>query len=60
MVFQALRLEKEIRQNRINLALKYCFQKNISTDEMDENDLLAIYNLLVIKGLKQKEEILKK
>ena len=42
----------------MNLALKYCFQKNIDTNEMSEDDLLSIYSLLVFKGQKEKKKIL--
>jgi hypothetical protein len=58
MVFQALRLENEIKHQRMNLALRYCFQKNIDTNKMSEDDLLSIYSLLVFKGQKEKKKIL--
>lgn len=58
MTFQVLRLENEIKNKRIELARRYCFQKNINTDFMSEEDLLSIYSLLVIKGQEEKKKLL--
>ena len=55
-----IELENKIKVERIELAKTYAANNGINTNQMTEDDLLAIYSCLVIKAKKINKNIIEK
>ena len=57
---EILKLENEIKEKRLDTARKYCYNNDMRADILTDDDLIAIYTMLVIKAENFKKKVVDK
>lgn len=57
---EILKLENEMNEKRLDIARNYCYNNNMRTDILTDNDLMSIYTMLSIKAKNFKKKTVDK